>query len=155
MIQIQKIIPGTKMIPPSFNSHLNHPVPLPLTKCIPPTLQYKTRRWGPPFWVLFPFPVWGTRNVSLFFFPPTLPHCSHSRDNLLSVCWKCIPFLINFTVTFFFPSVLALELRAFTLSYSTSPFLWRIFVEIGSRELYYMPGLVSNNDSPDLCLLNS
>jgi hypothetical protein len=33
---------------------------------------------------------------------PTLKpdHCSHSKDNLLSVCWKCISFLTNFTVTF-------------------------------------------------------
>jgi hypothetical protein len=30
----------------------------------------------------------------------TWPHCSHSRDNLLSVCWKCVPFLINFIITY-------------------------------------------------------
>jgi hypothetical protein len=30
----------------------------------------------------------------------SLPHCSHSGDNWLLVCWKCNPFLINFTITF-------------------------------------------------------
>jgi hypothetical protein len=36
---------------------------------------------------------------------------------------------------FFFFTVLGFELRAYTLSHSTSPFLWWIFFEIGSHEL--------------------
>jgi hypothetical protein len=44
--------------------------------------------------------------------------------------------------------VLGLELRAFTLSHSTSPFLVMGVFEIGSA------GLASNHD-PDLCLLSS
>jgi hypothetical protein len=40
---------------------------------------------------------------------------------------------------FFFP-VLELELRAFTLSHSTSPIFVKSFFEIGSRELFAWPG---------------
>jgi hypothetical protein len=43
------------------------------------------------------------QEMSLFLSPPPClppPCCCHSRDNLLSVCWKCILILINFTVTF-------------------------------------------------------
>jgi hypothetical protein len=35
-----------------------------------------------------------------------------------------------------FVLVLGLELITYTLSHSTSPFLWRVFFEIGSRELF-------------------
>jgi hypothetical protein len=42
----------------------------------------------------------GNRKCFSLFSPLSPSHCSHSRDNPLSVCWKHIPFLINFTVTF-------------------------------------------------------
>jgi hypothetical protein len=35
------------------------------------------------------------------------------------LCW-----VFSFFLSFFFFAVLGLELRAYTLSYSTSPFLW-------------------------------
>jgi hypothetical protein len=50
--------------------------------------------------------------------------------------------------------VLGLELRAFTLSHSTSPFfLWRVFSRQGLTN--YLPRLALNHDPPDLCLLSS
>jgi hypothetical protein len=39
-------------------------------------------------------------------------------------------------IFFFLVMVLGLELRAFTLSHSTSSFLWRFFFEIGSHKLF-------------------
>jgi hypothetical protein len=42
--------------------------------------------------------------------------------------------------SFFFLMVLGLELRAYTLSHSTSPFLRRVFLEIRSRKLFTWPG---------------
>jgi hypothetical protein len=36
--------------------------------------------------------------------------------------------------------VLGFELRAYTLSYSTSPLLWWVLVEIGSPELFAWVG---------------
>jgi hypothetical protein len=51
-------------------------------------------------------------------------------------------------------AVLGFELRAYTLSYSASPFLVMVFFEIGSHELF-CPGLASNCDPPDLYLLTS
>jgi hypothetical protein len=44
-----------------------------------------------------------------------------------------------------FFSLLEFELRTYTLSHSTSPFLWRVFFKIGSH----------NCDPPDLCLRSS
>jgi hypothetical protein len=49
-------------------------------------------------------------------------------------------------VSFFFFVVLGLELRTYTLSYSTSRFV--IFLD-------YLPRLASNCNPPDLCLLSS
>jgi hypothetical protein len=49
---------------------------------------------------------------------------------------------------------MGLELRAFTLSHSTSP----IFVKVYFRDRIlqnYLPRLTSNHDAPDLCLLSS
>jgi hypothetical protein len=54
---------------------------------------------------------------------------------------------------FYFFAVLGLELRAYTLSHSTSPFLWRFFSKEGL--LNYLPGWALNNDPSDLCLLSS
>jgi hypothetical protein len=50
-------------------------------------------------------------------------------------------------------AVLGLELRAFTLSHSTSP----TFVKGFSRQglVNYLPGLALNHDPPDLCVLSS
>jgi hypothetical protein len=53
---------------------------------------------------------------------------------------------------FFFFAVLGLEIRAYILSHSTSPFFVMGFFEIGSWN--YLPGLASNRDPPDLCLLS-
>jgi hypothetical protein len=50
---------------------------------------------------LFQFSAWGAEITSLSLSLPSSPlHYSHSRDNLLLVCWKCIPLLIKFTITF-------------------------------------------------------
>jgi hypothetical protein len=56
----------------------------------------------------------------------------------------------------FFSSVFVVqefELRAYALSHSTSPFLWRVFWDRVSRN--YFPSLASNFDPPFLCLLSS
>jgi hypothetical protein len=55
-------------------------------------------------------------------------------------------------------AVLGLELRAFTLSHSTSPIFVKGFSKYGLKN--YLPGLASNllipdPDPPDLCLLSS
>jgi hypothetical protein len=48
-----------------------------------------------------------------------------------------IPMKGHLSLSFFlFLVVLGLELRAYTLSHSTSPFLWWVFFEIGSRKLF-------------------
>jgi hypothetical protein len=52
---------------------------------------------------------------------------------------------------FFFFLVLGLELRAYTLSHSTSLFV-KGFLELGS---HYLPRLALNRNPPDLCLLSS
>jgi hypothetical protein len=56
-------------------------------------------------------------------------------------------------LSFFFFSVLGLELRAFTLSHSASSIFVMGFFEIGSSQSY-LPGLAWNFDPPDLCLLS-
>jgi hypothetical protein len=48
-------------------------------------------------------------------------------------------FLLSFFSFFFFFAILGFELRAYTLSHSTSPFLVMGFFQIGS--LNYLPGL--------------
>jgi hypothetical protein len=55
-------------------------------------------------------------------------------------------------VPFFFFPVLGFELRAYTLSHSTSPFCDDSFLRYGLMN--YMPGLSSNCDPPHLCLLS-
>jgi hypothetical protein len=55
---------------------------------------------------------------------------------------------------FFFFALLGLELRAYTLSHSPSPFfVIGFFRDRGSWN--YLPRMASNHDPPDLCLLNS
>jgi hypothetical protein len=50
--------------------------------------------------------------------------------------------------------VLELELRAYTLSHSTNPFLWRFFFSrYGLTELFTWAA--SNRHPPDLCLLSA
>jgi hypothetical protein len=50
--------------------------------------------------------------------------------------------------------VLGFKLRAYTLSHSTSPFLWWVF--FWNRVSWTIcPGLASNCDPPDLSLLSS
>jgi hypothetical protein len=57
---------------------------------------------------------------------------------------------------FFFFAVLGFELRAFTLSHSTCPIFVKGFFEIRSLVSWnYLPGLASNQNLPDLCLLSS
>jgi hypothetical protein len=53
-------------------------------------------------------------------------------DRSLSLQWKL--WLPSFLCLFF--EVLEFELRAYTLSHSTTPFLWWIFFKIGSRKLF-------------------
>jgi hypothetical protein len=52
----------------------------------------------------------------------------------------------------FFFSVLRLDLRAYTLTHSTSPIFVKGFSEIGSYELFAQAGL--KRDPPVLCLLS-
>jgi hypothetical protein len=54
------------------------------------------------------------------------------------------------TISSFFLSVLGFELRPYTLSHSASPFLVKVFFEIGSLELFAQVAL--NRDPPELCL---
>jgi hypothetical protein len=54
---------------------------------------------------------------------------------------------------FFFLVVLGFELRAYTLSHSTSPFCDGLFSKIETHKLFAQ--LASNCDPPDLCLLTS
>jgi hypothetical protein len=63
-----------------------------------------------------------------------------------------IPWYRNITISGIFV-VLGLELRPFTLSHSTSP----IFCDRFFRDslMNYLPGLASNCNAPDLCLLSS
>jgi hypothetical protein len=56
-------------------------------------------------------------------------------------------------LSFFFFAILGFELRAYTLSHAISPFLWWVFSRSGL--LNSLPGLASNRDPPDLCLLSS
>jgi hypothetical protein len=49
------------------------------------------------FEFLLLYPMWRIGHCSLALSPWL---CSHSREYLLLVCWKHIPFLVNFTVTF-------------------------------------------------------
>jgi hypothetical protein len=53
----------------------------------------------------------------------------------------------------FFFLALGLELRAYTLSHSTSPLLVMFFFKTGLEN--YLPGLASNRDPLDFCLLSS
>jgi hypothetical protein len=59
----------------------------------------------------------------------------------------------NLVTFFFFFAVLGLELRTYTLSHSTSPFLWWIFQDRVSWTI--LPRLALNLDPPDRCLLSS
>jgi hypothetical protein len=52
-----------------------------------------------------------------------------------------------------FFEILGLELKAFTLSHSTCPISVMGIFEIGLSN--YLPGLASNCDPLDLCLLSS
>jgi hypothetical protein len=69
--------------------------------------------------------------------------CTSDGDNPYVLCLPCWPqatcgFLL---FSFFFFSILGLELRAYTLNYSTNPFFFVIdFFEIGSRELFAWAG---------------
>jgi hypothetical protein len=47
---------------------------------------------------------------------------------------KDTEFLGSLIPFFFFSSVLVFELRAYTLSHSSNPFLWWVFLKIGSQE---------------------
>jgi hypothetical protein len=66
---------------------------------------------------------------------------------------SCPDFLVEMGSHKLFFSVLGFELRAYTLSHSTSPFLWRVFWDRFSWTI--LPGLASNHDPPDLCPLSS
>jgi hypothetical protein len=65
---------------------------------------------------------------------------------------SCVFFFVSFFLFVFF-AVLGIELRAFNLSHSTSPIFVKGFSRYGLDN--YLPGLASNHDSPDLCLLSS
>jgi hypothetical protein len=63
-------------------------------------------------------------------------------------------FKFNIPPFFSFFVVLGFELRAFTLSHSTSPISVKDFFEIGSCKLF-LSRLALNCNPPDLCLLSS
>jgi hypothetical protein len=65
----------------------------------------------------------------------------------------CLPLCQHHTVLITALVVYIFELRAYTLSYSTSPFFVLGFFKIGAHELF--AGLALNHDPPDLCLLSS
>jgi hypothetical protein len=79
--------------------------------------------------------------------------CGHwvsEWGQVLSTKWSTNHFSLYLTSyfvigPFFFFLVLGLELRAYTLSQSAIPFLWRVFQA-------NLPGLALNRDLPDLCL---
>jgi hypothetical protein len=77
------------------------------------------------------------------------PLCLLLTHPLVGNLWFCV---VTHMPTFFFP-VLGLELRTFTLSHSTSPIFVKGFSRLGL--VNYLPGLASNLDPPDLCLLSS
>jgi hypothetical protein len=60
----------------------------------------------------------------------------------------------DFCFLFFF-SILGFELRAHTLNHSTSPIFVKGFSIWRGVSQNYLPGLASNRDPPDLCLLSS
>jgi hypothetical protein len=74
-----------------------------------------------------------------FFFSSFLPSFSFFPCKNMWLQHHCsfFPFSSSF---FFFLAVLGLELRAYTLSHSTSPFLVMGFFEIGSHELFAWAG---------------
>jgi hypothetical protein len=68
--------------------------------------------------------------------------------------WRIIFFLPTFYFIYLFIfAVLGLELRAFTLSHSTSPIFVKFFS--GQGVVNYLPGLASNHNLSDLCLPSS
>jgi hypothetical protein len=65
---------------------------------------------------------------------------------------KLINFPFQWCIQDFF-SILGLELRAYTLDHSTSPFLWKVFQDRVSQN--YLPRLTSHLNPLDLCFLSS
>jgi hypothetical protein len=86
-------------------------------------------------------------------------HCSLSQGSLTSQWVNAflildLPFFLSFFPSFFFLVILGLELWAYTLSHSTSNFFVKVLFRDRVSE-HYLPGLASNWDRPDLCLLSS
>jgi Na+/proline symporter len=81
-----------------------------------------------------------------------IPHVQQLRANMKKKK-KFYLFICLFVYLFIFLAVLGFELRAYTLSHSTSPFFVMGFFEIGSCELYPQAGFSHN--LPDLFLLCS
>jgi hypothetical protein len=63
--------------------------------------------------------------------------------------------LFQFLFLSFFFSVPGFELRVFTLSHYSSPFLWIFFFEIGRGSQTICSGLALKQDPPDFCFLSS
>jgi hypothetical protein len=79
MIQIQEITPRARWPLPlltAFSATQTHYF---WPQVFPLTLQYKTRRWGPPFWVFAPISCVGKKKFFLLL--SLWLCCSHSRDN--------------------------------------------------------------------------
>jgi hypothetical protein len=73
--------------------------------------------------------------------------------NLEMICYMVLVLIQLLCLWVFFLVVLGLELRAYTLSHSISPFLWWVF----SRQSVtnYLPKLGLNCNPPDSCVLSS
>jgi hypothetical protein len=76
-----------------------------------------------------------------------LPISAFQAARITDVSCSCPALLLSFF------SFAILELRAYTLSHSTSPFLLLVFSRQGLTNC--LPGLASNHNPPDLCLLSS
>jgi NhaP-type Na+/H+ or K+/H+ antiporter len=82
-----------------------------------------------------------------------LPHSDgHCEEGKVMVAE--VPNQLTFLLQLFFFVILGLELRAYTLSHSTSPFLCWVFFFL-DRSLELFARLALNRDLPDLCFLGS
>jgi hypothetical protein len=87
-----------------------------------------------------------SKNILLLIFSPlTIHHLSWQTIPTMVISlfytYKYVLWLLIIKLHFFvFLAVLGLELRAYTLSHSTSPFLWRFFSRWGVTELFAQAG---------------
>jgi hypothetical protein len=98
MTQIQEIIQGPKWLFPVLTTISVTQTYYFWSGAFPQLSSVRLGDGNHHFEFLIPFPAWGTGNVSLYL--PHDPVALTLETKLLSVCWKHIPFLINFTINF-------------------------------------------------------